>query len=61
MREQKPRAYMEHKVTGWIMGLPEVKWIAYDKYGSAITWSDTRKDCENECRRYGYVPVRSGR
>lgn len=49
---------MEHKIIGWFMGRPEVKWIAYDQWGEAVTWENTRKECEEVCRQFGYVPVR---
>lgn len=58
MRRRKPMAYLERKVTGWFMLEVLYTWVAEDTWGNTIARCRTRKECEAECRRAGYVPVR---
>lgn len=56
---KKPRAYMEKKIVGHFCFEPIVEWIAYNYWGNSVAWGKTRKECEAECRRNGYVPERA--
>ena len=58
MRETKPRAYLEKVCNGGFMLEYTYRWIAKDRYGHQVASGKTRKECEAECRHYGYVPVR---
>lgn len=64
MRERKPRAYLEPKIVSYglldmALGFkPKRSWEARDYCGHLVAWGDTRKECEDECRYYGYVPER---
>lgn len=58
MRERKPRAYLRKEICGLFMFEPLANWIARDRYGNYIARGRTRKECEKECRDYGYVPER---
>ena len=55
-KQYKPRAYLEKKATGWFMGEPEIEWIAYNDWGNYVASAKTNKECERQCRLYGYVP-----
>lgn len=58
MRKKKPRAYLSRKVIGHFMFEPTIRWVAVDDCRHQIAMGKTRKECESECRMYGYVPVR---
>ena len=55
-RQRKPRAYLKKVQNGWFMFQPVIEWVAYNAWGNSVAWGHTRKDCEQECRRLGYVP-----
>lgn len=54
----KPRAYLERVAVGWFMLDTVYMWIAEDTWGNRVASGRTRKECEANCRRAGYVPVR---
>jgi len=59
MNKRKPRAYLTKKTIGHFMYKPVIRWVAYDEWSRFITTGKTKKECEAECRRYGYVPERA--
>ena len=56
--EKKPRASLEKKTIGYSFGLPQTEWVACNEWGNSIAWGKTRKECEADCRRAGFVPER---
>lgn len=58
MKERKPHAYLEKVINGYFYFEPTTRWIARDRWGNWIASGKTRKECEKECRLYGYVPTR---
>ena len=58
MRKRRPRAYLRMEIVGYWMFEVEHTWIARDYWGVEITRAKTRKECEANCRKYGYVPER---
>lgn len=57
-RQHKPKAYLEKVQNGWFMLEPHFTWVAREYWGSAVAYGSTRKECEQNCRDRGYVPVR---
>ena len=55
-RQRKPRAYLKKVCNGWFGFEPTFMWVARDYWGNAVAYGYTRKVCERECRRFGYVP-----
>ena len=54
---KKPSAYLEK----WSFECGDHKWnewIARNDFGNGIAFGRTRKECEADCRRVGYVPRR---
>ena len=54
---KKPSAYLEK----WSFEYGDHKWnewIARNDFGNGIAVGRTRKECEADCRRVGYVPRR---
>ena len=58
MRTQKPRAYLALYRNGYFGPGYTFRWIAKDSWGNQVASGRTRKECEAECRRNGYVPER---
>ena len=57
-RKEKPRAYIAPYQNGWFMLEPCIEWLGKNDYNNTVAWGKTRKECERDCRRNGYVPVR---
>ena len=57
-RKKKPRAYLQREITGHWCFEPIVTWVARNDWGNWVASGRTRKECEEECRLYGYVPER---
>jgi len=55
-RQRKPRAYLKRVCNGWFGLEYTFTWIAYNDWGNSVAWGKTRRECERECRLYGYVP-----
>ena len=55
-RKTKPRAYLTLERNGWWMGEYTYTWVARDTWNNYITSARIKKDCEKNCRYYGYVP-----
>ena len=55
-RQYKPRAYLERVRNGYFMTSYCYMWVARDTWGNWVASGRTRKDCESETRRAGYVP-----
>lgn len=55
-RKSKPRAYIKKVFCGHWMFEPVSEWRAYNDWGNYVASGKTRKECEKECRLYGYVP-----
>lgn len=58
MKSRKPVAYIAPYITGHFCFEPIRSWIGKDAWGSAVGRGRTRRDCEADCRRNGYTPVR---
>ena len=58
-RRTKERAYLEKVSNGWFMLERTTTWVARDYWGNAVAYGKTRKDCEENCRYKGYVPVKA--
>lgn len=58
MKTRKPRAYLEKYRTGYFGLEYTYRWIATDRWNNQVASGKTRKECETECRRNGYVPER---
>ena len=56
--KKKPTAWLKKESIGWFGFEQVVKWIARDTWGNWVTSGKTRKECEANCRTYGYVPRR---
>lgn len=57
MRRRKPRAYLKKYITGYFGFEYSYHWVAKDCWDNSIASCKTRKECEAECRRRGYVPI----
>ena len=57
-RNRKPRAYLKYYRTGYFGFEYTYDWIAKDLWGNEVARGKTRKECESDCRRNGYVPER---
>lgn len=58
-RRCRERAYLDYYRTGHFGFEYTYSWIARDAWGNTICSGKTRKECEAECRRRAYVPVRA--
>lgn len=58
MKSRKPTAYLAPYITGHFCFKPVREWLAKNDWGNTIAWGKTRRECEQEARRAGYVPVR---
>lgn len=58
MKERKPRAYVEKCRTGYFGLGYTYRWVARDYWNNQVASARTRKECEEECRQKGYIPVR---
>lgn len=56
MRQCKPRAHLQRECTGWFFLDPYFRWVARDRWNNWIASGNTRKECEEETRKKGYVP-----
>lgn len=54
----RPTAYIKPYYNGYFFLERTVVWRATDRWGNHVASSRTRKECEAECRRAGYTPVR---
>jgi len=57
-RQTKPTAYIAPYITGHFMLEPVREWLGKNYWGNTVAWGKTRRECEQECRRAGYIPVR---
>lgn len=57
-RNRKPYAYMKQYYNGRFMFTPTKIWRAEDTFGNFVASGKTRKECEAECRRAGYKPIK---
>lgn len=55
---KKPTAYVKPYYNGCFLLERTISWIATDCFGNNVASASTRKECEAECRRAGYIPVR---
>ncbi|WP_300346020.1 hypothetical protein [uncultured Oscillibacter sp.] len=55
---RKPKAYLKQYYNGYFMFERAKVWIATDTFENFIASGRTREECEAECRRKGYRPVR---
>lgn len=60
MARSKPVAYVNGYVSVWLVGKPIRRWEARNYWGERVGYGTTRKECEADCRRNGYTPVRDG-
>ena len=58
MKSRKPTVYLAPYITGNFSFEPVKAWLAKDRWGNTIARARTRRECEQEARRAGYVPVR---
>lgn len=58
MKSRKPTAYLAPYITGHFCFEPVTEWLAKDRWENTIARGRTRRECEQEARRAGYVPVR---
>ena len=58
MRGKKPTAYVKGYVRVWFIGKPTRRWEARNYWNELVGYGSTRKECEADCRRNGYRPVR---
>lgn len=58
MKTRKPRAYLNKYRTGYFGLEYTYRWITKDYWNNLVASGKTRKECEAECRRNGYVPER---
>ena len=56
MKQRKPRAYLAKYRTGYFGLEYTYCWIAHDYWHHEVARGKTKKECEAECRRKGYVP-----
>ena len=52
---RKEHAYLKEH-TGWFMWEPMFRWVARDYWGHQVASGRTKKECQQETRRAGYVP-----
>ena len=57
-RKEKERAYIAPYENGYFMFEKTIMWMGKNAWGNSVAWGRTRKECERDCRRNGYVPVR---
>lgn len=58
MIKGRPTAYMKPYYNGYFFLERAVTWRATDDWGNHVASASTRKECEAECRRAGYTPIR---
>lgn len=58
MIKGRPTAYMKPYYNGYFFLGRAVTWRATDDWGNHVASASTRKECEAECRRAGYTPIR---
>ena len=54
---RKEHAYLTKEQAGWFMLEYTYRWVARDCWGNTVASARTRKECEQETRRAGYVSV----
>ncbi len=55
---RKPIAYIKQFYNGQFMFKPTKIWRAEDTFGNFIASGRTRKECEAQCKRMGYKPIK---
>lgn len=53
----KQHAYLEKVRDGYFMLEYTYRWVARDYWGHQVASGRTKKECQQETRRAGYVPV----
>lgn len=56
VKYRKPIAYLKQYYNGYFMLERTKEWRAVDCFGNYVTSARTKKECEEVCRRLGYVP-----